>query len=257
MSVAILQLENRHDPFFEWSMKKNKAYCDKHDIEHIVFRKGISGYSPYWWKVVAMLRLMEKQEHDIVCWMDSDAHVFNADKDLRDFFTGSESMIICPDPPGWGSPFMAAVFMIKNNELVRSIFRQWLGCYNPDAWALKSDGEDEEKWEYVGGGPWAGKDYEQGAFAEMILPKYLNDIKSLPWYTFHEIDCIRPNRGSWSIHIPSSMGLTRPSCMSAVEKTVEGFCGSSNKGVAGVSAAAVMVGLTLVVACYMIHRRHL
>jgi len=144
----------------------------------------------------------------------------------------------------WGTPFMAGVFIVKNNDAGRNIFREWMACYNPNVWTRDEKGA----WKCTGKGGWSGEDYEQGAFYKNILPKYPEDIRALPWYVFHEIDCLNPHSGCWSIHIPGVIQNTRPNCMQS-GKTIEGF------EVAGVAATSVFVCLTLAVAtCYMMIR---
>jgi hypothetical protein len=118
-------------------------------------------------------------------------------------------MVIAPDPAGWGSPFMAAVYMVKNNEIGKNIFRDWLKCYNPSKWLKLITG----KWRYIGGGPWAGIDYEQGSFAKLIMPRFTRHLKTLPWYILHETNCESPNINCWSIHLPGHLRSLRPNCM--------------------------------------------
>ena len=120
--VAMLQIEDRDDPFFNWCMNLNRQYCEKHDIDYIYFHSGPSYIPPYWWKVLVFLDLLNLKKHDIVCWMDSDAFVYNTKVDIREFFNeSSRSMVVAPDPDGWGSKFMAAVYMAKNNVKSREI----------------------------------------------------------------------------------------------------------------------------------------
>lgn len=207
--VAMLQIENRIEPYFEWCIKLNKDYCIKHDIEHIIIREGLDTHPPYWWKVVAFYNLMKEGKYDIICWMDSDAFVYNTNVDIREFFESDHSMVTCPDPPGWGSPFMAAVYMVKNNSIGREMFEKWIEQYNPYKWAK----DDTGKWIYIGKGLWAGIDYEQGAFAKLIMPLYTRHIKSLPWYVFHETNCHKPHVHCWSIHLPGVIKTVRPYCI--------------------------------------------
>ena len=210
LRVAMLQIEDRVDPFFEWCIQLNKGYCDKFQINHILLRKGPSDKPAYWWKVSVFLDVLESNNYDIVCWMDSDAFVYNQTVDLRDFFnTPKQAMVIAPDPVGWGSPFMAAVFMARNNEVGKRIFKDWLNCYDAAKWVKSQNGF----WEYVGDGGWAGIDYEQGAFAKIILPKYYKVVKVVPWYVFHETNCQSPNQSCWSIHLPRHIKQLRPNCI--------------------------------------------
>ncbi len=208
--VAMLQIEDRNDHYFQFCINLNKEYCKKFNIDHIYLKKGPSDIPPYWWKVQVFLDLMNLGKHDIICWMDSDAFVYNTDIDIRDIFGEySETMLVCSDPPGWGSPFMAAVYMCRNDSKGRQIFEEWMNLYNKTKWKKGEDG----KWKYVGTGKWAGVDYEQGAYAQKILPKYRKIIKSLPWYIFHETNCAKPHKNAWSIHIPGAIKQVRQPCV--------------------------------------------
>lgn len=213
--IAILQIEDRNNPFFELAININKSYCNQHQIDHILHTTGPTDKPPYWWKVVGIIDLLKSNQYDIICWMDSDAYVYDTKRDIRTFFsnTKNESIIICPDPPPWKSKFMAAVFMVKNNHTSVSIFDNWLKMYNPNSWKKMSN----DKWQYIGNGTWAGTDYEQGAFVEEIMPKYQPNIKILPWYVFHEINCSNPHLDCWSIHIPTPIEYTRPKCIQTMK----------------------------------------
>jgi hypothetical protein len=209
LKVAMLQIENRKNDYYEWCIKKNKAYCDKHEIDHILMRQGPINLPPYWYKVFVFLDLMNQNKHDIICWMDSDAYVHDVKYDLRNFFnTGSHTMITAPDPPGMGSDFMAAVYMCRNDPQGRQIFQEWTKYFDPRKW-VKINGS----WKYIGHGNWAGIDYEQGSFAKYILPKYKHLIRSVPWYVFHEINCTDPHSECWSVHIPGHIKQARYSCV--------------------------------------------
>lgn len=215
--VAMLQIEDRIKPFFELAININKSYCNLHSINHILLRSGPIDKPPYWWKVSVLLEMLKTSKYDIVCWTDSDAYVNDTDRDIRTFFSDTEnniSMIICPDPEPWTSKFMAALFIVKNVQTSINIFEDWLALYNEDAWQKSSNG----KWKYIGGNAWAGLDYEQGAFIEGIMPKYHSVIKILPWYVFHETNCLEPHPNCWSIHIPGSLENLRPKCMDSMKK---------------------------------------
>ena len=208
--VAMLQIEDRVDPFFEWCIQLNTLYCKKHKFDHIILRKGPIDKPAYWWKVSVFLDLMRQDNYDIICWMDSDSFVYNQDVDLRDFFnTTNQIMVVAPDPVGWGSNFMAAVYMVKNNDKGKEIFTDWLNCFNPEKWEKLED----NSWQYTGDGEWAGDDYEQGAFARLMMPKFKKYLKVVPWYVFHETNCKSPNVNCWSIHLPRHIKQTRPSCI--------------------------------------------
>ena len=208
--VAMLQIEDRIDPFFEWCVQLNKTYCTMHEIDHIFLRKGPEDIPAYWWKVRVFLDLMLQNNYDIICWMDSDAFVYSQNVDLRDFFnTADQSMVVAPDPIGWGSPFMAAVFMVRNNRIGKEILTEWMKCFDSVKWEKLEDGG----WQYIGNGAWAGEDYEQGSFAKIIMPGYKKHLKIVPWYIFHETNCQSPNVNCWSVHLPRHIKQLRPNCI--------------------------------------------
>ena len=70
--VVMLQIEDRVDPFFEWCIQLNKEYCKKHGMAHILHREGPGDKPAYWWKVSVFLELLNRDEYDIICWMDSE-----------------------------------------------------------------------------------------------------------------------------------------------------------------------------------------
>jgi predicted nucleic acid-binding Zn ribbon protein len=212
LRVAMLQMEDRDDAYFNWCMNINKAYCKEHDIDYIFLKNGPDDQPAYWSKVSVVLDIMNQGKHDIVVWQDSDSFVLKTKVDVREFFSSSSthSMVIAGDPIGWSSPnFMAAVYMVKNNSIGREIFTKWMEYYDPKKWKKLPNG----KWKYIGKGPWAGVDYEQGSFAKYILPRYKQYIKSVPWYVFHETNCKNPHADTWSIHIPGAIRTTRPYCV--------------------------------------------
>lgn len=211
LKVAILQIENRDDPFFEFCININKSYCKLHDITHVFHRKGPSDICIYYWKVKVLLDMLYTTDYDAIVWMDSDAFVFKKDYDLRNFFTDNEdaSMIIAGDPIYWASPkFMAAVFMVRNNKTSHEIFREWLRCFDRRKWINRGN----DMWECMGC-KWADSNYEQGAFVKYIMPLYEQHMKSVPWYYFHETNCKTPNPDCWSIHLPRPIKRLRPGCI--------------------------------------------
>lgn len=200
--TAILQIENRHNPYFEYCIMKNKSYALKHDIHHLFYKNGPSNIPYYWWKVFKLHDLLATDKYDIIVWMDSDAYVHQTSKHPRDFFD-AKPMIICGDPPNWGSPFMAAVFMIKNTPLTKEIVSKWKNLYDPTKWMISNKRWIDKTNE------WAGSAYEQGAFVKNILPEYADHIKIVKWYVFHETKYNKPHKRTWSVHLPHPFVNTR------------------------------------------------
>ena len=243
LKVALLQIEDRTNPYFDFCIQNNRVYCKKHNIDHIFLETGPADICVYYWKVKVFLDLLNKTDYDIICWMDSDAFVFNKSYDIRNFFKGiSESMIIAPDPEKWPSPFMAAVYMARNNENTKKIFQDWLKNYDPKRWKKNPNGS----WVCMGKCQWAGEQYEQGSFVKHILPKYKSDIKSIKWYVFHEINCQLPHKDCWSIHIPGPIKQRRPNCI-VFEKTRQQNI--SNTTI--LYSMTILVILLVILLCYL------
>jgi hypothetical protein len=211
LRVAMLQLEDRDDPFFNWCMNINKEYCKNHDIDYIFFKSGPDTMPAYWAKVQVVLDIMNLGKHDLVIWMDSDAFVYKNKVDVRNFFSSDSkhSMVIAGDPPQWGNPvFMAAVWAVKNDSIGRKIMNEWMTHYKSEYWEKLTNGKWRSK-----RGAWAGINYEQGSFAQAILPKYTKAIKSLNWYILHETNCKNPHADCWSIHLPGAIRQVRQPCV--------------------------------------------
>jgi hypothetical protein len=116
-----------------------------------------------------------------VLWLDTDAVIINQEKRLEDFFKEDKSFVACSDRPSFlqiiSGPFNAGVWLVKNDRAGREIMDEWMDKYDSKKWFLENG-----KWKTHG--PWAGVDYEQGAFSKYILPKYKRQIDILPWYVF-------------------------------------------------------------------------
>ncbi len=208
--VLILQIENRSDPLLEEFMKRNKRYCEAHGYDYLRMESGRDNVSYYWSKVFELDRLMkERPDVGLFCWLDSDAFVVDLDRDIRSFLESKDgfSMFISPDQPEWDAKFNAGVFIVRNDEMGRSIVGNWKSFYPPKNW--KREGK---KWVSIGYDPndkkthWAGVYYEQGAFIHYVLedPKFAKYIYSFPYYVLQEFDCKLPHKDqTFSIHLAS------------------------------------------------------
>jgi len=218
--VLLLQIENRlHDNDLKYFMKINEKYCKKYDITYINLPTGPRNLPYYWWKVFMLAKLFDDNKHiDIFCWMDSDAFVYNTDIDVRDILNNHKeySMYICPDPPNWGSPFMAGVFMIRNNNIGKKILNKWMNLFDGTKWSFKNN-----KWETTGS--WAGNNYEQGSFVSNILtnPEFEKHIYSFPFYVFHEIDCKHPHVDCFSMHMAGPMKQAMKYCVKILSNNIK------------------------------------
>lgn len=200
MRLAMLQIEDRTDPAMLRMMAINKDYCEKHGIEYLVYKTWKRDTVPtYWAKTFAMRDLLPYYEG--LVWMDSDAAVYDHTISFQQFFDRylDSSFIGCPDPPQWGSPFMAGVFMVRNDEHGREIMEAWCNTFE----------EVRDKWVKRNGiwscnCRWAGPDYEQGAFVKIMKDaRYRSHINMLPWHTFHEFRFPVTIPGTFAVHFAS------------------------------------------------------
>jgi hypothetical protein len=212
MKTLFLQIENRsYDDILRYFMKINQIYCENHNIEYVKLKHGNKDIPYYWWKVFSFYEIMMKRpDIDIIVWMDSDAYVVNLKKHVQEFFINEPniSMFICSDPPGWGSPFMAGVYMVKNNDIGKSIMFAWANTY------------DKTKWSFINGrwistGEWAGETYEQGAFVKYIMDnqQFKKHIHCFDYYIFHEINCKKPHDDTFSIHLAGPLKTDMTNCI--------------------------------------------
>ena len=174
MKVAIVQYDNRDDEQLGWMrslVNLNMRYANKHGYQHFFFRNIPFDVPPYWAKPWVVQNAFERG-FDIVLWLDSDAVVHDQDKTIESFFEGDELFIYAPDCSIWSSPFNAGAFFVKKEA--SHIMEEWMGLYDSSNWK-KEDGV----WKCRG--PWAGPDYEQGAFIEHLMPKYKKDLKEVDW----------------------------------------------------------------------------
>ncbi|KAG0297243.1 hypothetical protein BGZ98_000658 [Dissophora globulifera] len=77
------------------------------------------GYIPAWAKVSILLEELDRDEHDWIFWIDTDALIVNMDIQLERFIDNRYSLMITKD-----LHFLnAGVFMLKVNEWSRQYFR--------------------------------------------------------------------------------------------------------------------------------------
>ena len=102
-------------------------------------------------------------------------------------------MYYCCDPQinGWDNKFNAGVWLIMNDVIGNQLINEWMSMYTKESWTFSAT-----KWTTTG--PWAGIDYEQGAFNKRIIPKYQQYIHQYPWEIFqcHTIK----NQNAFSFH---------------------------------------------------------
>lgn len=191
MQFLVLQLEDRNDRLLQTFMDENERICNANDMGYI--RRSTSSFDvpPYWGKVFEMQKLLYEtiDKFDYIMWLDSDAFFVHFNRERFESFMDEQkqySMIITADMPPFGASFNAGSFIVRNDEIGRSIVDAWTMLYNPANWKRQ---ENSNKW--TTSSPWAGDDYEQGSFATYIMndPKFEQHIVSLPFYTINSNNC--------------------------------------------------------------------
>jgi hypothetical protein len=189
LNIVVLQIEDRSDNnFLNENMQLNKEICNENNIQYKFLYKSQDNVPPYWGKVFEIDRILTNNTNvDYIFWIDSDAFFLHFNKNKLIGFLDKNSgysMIITKDPPPWKMNFNAGVFIVKNDSYSREIFSYWKSLYNPNNWWI-----EDNKWKTDK--PYAGNDYEQGAFATKILTnnKYSTHIKTVPYYILNNNSC--------------------------------------------------------------------
>ena len=188
-NIVVLQIEDRSDNnFLNENMQLNKEICNENNMQYKFLYKSQDNVPPYWGKVFEIDRILNDNSNvDYIFWIDSDAFFLHFHKNrLTDFLNkySNYSMIITKDPPPWNMKFNAGVFIVKNDSYSREIFSYWKSLYNPNNWRMEGNKWKTDK-------PYAGDDYEQGAFATYILSnnQYSAYIKTVPYYILNNNSC--------------------------------------------------------------------
>jgi hypothetical protein len=200
-NILVLQIEDRSDDsFLNENMRLNKDICQKNNMQYKFLYKSQDNVPPYWAKVFEIDRILNDNTNvDYIFWIDSDAFFINFNKNrLTTFLTKNSeySMIITKDPPPWKMSFNAGSFIVKNDSYSREIFSYWKSLYNPDNWWI-----EDNKWKTDK--PYAGNDYEQGAFATKILTnsQYSTHIKTVPYYILNNTSCTENTKETIVTHL--------------------------------------------------------
>jgi hypothetical protein len=141
----------------------------------------------------------ENPDIEYFIWLDSDAFFINFENQrFQEFLKKNDqySMITTKDMPPWSENFNAGSFIIKNDEIGKSIIQEWISKYNPNNWQYT-----DSKWHTDS--VWAGDDYEQGAFKTHILenPRYNHYISNLPYYHLNNNNCEQNINDSLIVHL--------------------------------------------------------
>jgi hypothetical protein len=200
MKFTVLQMEDRTSPLLSLFMNHNRAQCEASNFEYVFLEKSAEHVPPYWGKIVELQRLLEDPNRDYVMWLDSDAFLFQFNKERFTQFLDTNSaysMIISGDMPPWQhSMFNAGSFIVKNDEASRNIVATWLSAYNPEKWTYANG-----KW--TSDGIFAGREYEQGAFMSTILPnkQFAPHIKTVHYSVLNNNNCIRNTSQTLVVHL--------------------------------------------------------
>jgi hypothetical protein len=200
-NVALLQFDDRDDQALyplDRLAARNAAYAAAHGYEHIFVRSHPNLVPVFWHKLALIEQALAN--HEFVAWLDTDAVIHDLNLEIEKLFTGPEMMIFSGDLPIYPKPlaFNAGVFFCRG-ERARALMREWASLYPSQLWR-KMDGQ----WNFADH-KWAGPAYEQGSFAEKLLPKYESQFRFLPWQllqspyplaqslTLHFANMFRPN----------------------------------------------------------------
>jgi len=184
----------------------NKKYCLKNNYDFIFFDKKMikdldfeNKYSPYWWKVALILKIMMESDYDYIMWLDSDACFNDHNFKLENLCSVDKNIIfyMCSDNIEWHSPFNAGVWIIKNDSRGKEFMLEWLNMYNSSKWT-----KNKGKWSCKNlffSCRWAGDEYEQGACCKLInKEKYAPYVLNLPWQAFQHMH--EPSKYSYVMH---------------------------------------------------------
>lgn len=199
---VLVQYDNRPIPdHYKKLIEINKEYCKKYGYEYI-FKSDTYDLPPWWIKVKICKDLLETDKYSGVMWLDTDAVIYDCSKSL-DTFTSDKTIdfFIAKDPPTWGAPINAGVWIVKNTNVGKNIMKDWFSYYDKTKWIENkniqpsSETVDYKKWsnplslhwyidpklsEYER--RWAGINFEQGALYEKTMqnPVFKNNMKLLP-----------------------------------------------------------------------------
>lgn len=177
MDIILVQYDNRSDRALRLLMHYTEQYCKEHGYRYVSPNETYN-IPTYWIKVALVKYMLETQKREgrelVVGWIDSDA-VFVQNISVETIIEMGEkkNFITCLDP-GSKTDMNAGVFFVRHSPTTIELMNDWINCYKPNRWKKDTIG----KWTTEG--RWAGLDYEQGSFNNVILPKYKNTIYLFP-----------------------------------------------------------------------------
>ena len=99
-------------------------------------------------------------------------------------------------------PFNAGVWAVRNTEKGSQIMSDWKESYDPTKWSKDDDGS----WSCGMFCEWAGVNYEQGAFWN-IIDKHKKDMQHDSWRVWNNLQCT--SRVPEGAHVCHFMGDTK------------------------------------------------
>jgi hypothetical protein len=178
--VAIVQFDDRSDQELgpmRHLVARNAAYAAERGYSHAFIRNHDNDVPVFWHKVSLIERTLA-EGFEYVAWLDTDAVVHDFSLAIESLFAGPEMMVFSGDLPIYPVPlpFNAGVFFCRGAG-ARGLMREWRALYPAELWR-KQAGE----WNFPDH-VWAGPAYEQGCFAEKLLPKYAPTpaLRALSW----------------------------------------------------------------------------
>jgi hypothetical protein len=214
--VAIVQFDDRNDQDLgplQVLIARNGDYAKAHGYHHVFTRRPETDVPPYWYKP----HLVEKyllSGFDVVVWLDSDAVVHDFSVPIESFFATGEAFVFSGNLPIWkaGSLFNSGIFFCKG-EFGLKLMREWRSLYPAHLWEKRGT-----EW-ICKDSRWGGPAYEQGAFADHLLPKYRNDpvFRQLSWKTLQNP---YPLKDAFTLHFQVNF---RANCLLYVNELAEMF----------------------------------
>jgi hypothetical protein len=213
--LCVVQFDTRPlehmDPLARVFLDSNRERCGA-DARCTYIYSNTSSYPPYWAKVEKVLQSLDRPECDASLFLDADAVYRSHLAPSRWAAAIAGDVAVAKD---CAFAFNAGVFLIRRTPKGRAIASEWLalfersrrkwlcsggqgsGVWEPTLRRLggarrqRADGAHKlcvsGTWQCYGDCKWAGADYEQGAFAEIILPKHRADIHVVPMSTFNDM----------------------------------------------------------------------
>jgi len=160
-------LNKNHTEF----IRRNQIYAKKHGYYYTFINKGYTDLPPYWRKVAIVRDYLNTDKYKGIMWLDTDAVIFNMNISLDHVGDTTKHFFKATNSTG-NQIFNAGVWTVKNTIAGKKIMEKWMELYDPSKW--KQNGKS-----WSTDSNWAGEDYEQGAFAYKIVPRYNKNINTL------------------------------------------------------------------------------